>query len=1088
ATLAFSVSHEVLQEAIGVVIVPEPGRPRVGLSQLHDLLADHLHPSKWPFIVVYMEDLPKNSAGKPLRINLATRFGLDCFTENTPLLNRHFEAVVPSTQAPISQPIACNLVSLDLVEVENALLSLKGVVDVATRSLPDGTPEAFVFVESQALLDAESISHSLRERLPGYSLPQIHLSHSPLLKNPNGTFAFDRMELAAISRHHANMSPQEIIVRDIVSELLSLDARIITPRSDFFLLGGNSLLLGKLSHFVRKKTGATIPIASVFTNRTVSGIASLIEAEELGWALVSAVEEKAGITNATDSGTDLTQSEFVIDTLEDDGERGRNRGQFHPLVLLIQLIPMIFFFPLKGALRWTLLIYIISRMSPLFLDGFFYEKMATLMFAILMARLATQLVAPLGAIAFKWIVIGRYRPGTYRMWSGYYLRWWMANQSILFAGKGIFFMHPSLQTLYYRLLGAKIGRNVTIDEQSQLGEFDLLCFEDGCRIDSATIRGFCVEREGTFRLEPIKIGRDAVINTYTSISPGSTIPDNSTWGPHSSSLEGPHTSSYGSYNRTFLPEPNMTLKVLVGWPVIFLVNFASYVPWFAIIWLIIYRTEAPHDDSNALLSVIYWFAAPDRIIFHIVARIIRKTFIPILKVGLGIGVKRILGLNQPCAAKDASQMSLLRRFINSKLLSKNNLKNAFEILGTHYEAVSFTYRLMGAKVGRRVYWPGSGIYCLDPELLEIGNDVVFGSRSQIFTTDKLGTEKITIGNGAMIADRVVLLPGTRVGHRTVMGSGALSRRDGFYEDNSVWMGNHRGEAICFNKGSPDKGQDTITPFGRAFYNRQADYFVYPYFLVVLVNFGVAACYAAFWSLTGISAAQILQQLQFHLPQVGFFQPNKWYTFGVLYGLIAVIFLVVLNIQVAITLIWTIVAKWIVIGRRQPGSYYWDRSSYCQRWQLHLTLSRPLYKGYGKHGLLAPINGTGFIVWFYRALGARIGRDCAIFPSGKSGLITEPDLVEASILGDNVSVDFCSVVAHLNSRGNFELNALKVGNGCALRSGSRLLSGASMEDNSMLCEHTCLTSGEVAESGEVYVGWPARRAERRLKQDSDIITD
>jgi hypothetical protein len=46
-----------------------------------------------------------------------------------------------------------------------------------------------------------------------------------------------------------------------------------------------------------------------------------------------------------------------------------------------------------------------------------------------------------------------------------------------------------------------------------------------------------------------------------------------------------------------------------------------------------------------------------------------------------------------------------------------------------------------------VYWPGSGIYCLDPELLEIGNDVVFGSRSEIFTTDRIGTSRITVADG-----------------------------------------------------------------------------------------------------------------------------------------------------------------------------------------------------------------------------------------------------------------------------------------------------------------------------------------------------
>lgn len=32
----------------------------------------------------------------------------------------------------------------------------------------------------------------------------------------------------------------------------------------------------------------------------------------------------------------------------------------------------------------------------------------------------------------------------------------------------------------------------------------------------------------------------------------------------------------------------------------------------------------------------------------------------------------------------------------------------------------------------------------------------------------------------------------------------------------------------------------------------------------------------------------------------------------------------------------------------------------------------------------------------------------------------------------------------------------------------------MEESSMLLEHTLLASGEIAEAGEMYVGWPARR--------------
>jgi len=116
---------------------------------------------------------------------------------------------------------------------------------------------------------------------------------------------------------------------------------------------------------------------------------------------------------------------------------------------------------------------------------------------------------------------------------------------------------------------------------------------------------------------------------------------------------------------------------------------------------------------------------------------------------------------------------------------------------------------MGAKVGQGVYWPRSGIICPDPELLDIGDNVIFGSRSSLITTDKLGSGKIVIEDGgksqfiltmsfvltvvlialAMVADRVILLPGTRVGSKAVMGSGSLGKRNGNYAAGSIWMGN-----------------------------------------------------------------------------------------------------------------------------------------------------------------------------------------------------------------------------------------------------------------------------------------------------------
>jgi len=46
----------------------------------------------------------------------------------------------------------------------------------------------------------------------------------------------------------------------------------------------------------------------------------------------------------------------------------------------------------------------------------------------------------------------------------------------------------------------------------------------------------------------------------------------------------------------------------------------------------------------------------------------------------------------------------------------------------------------------------------------------------------------------------------------------------------------------------------------------------------------------------------------------------------------------------------------------------------------------------------------------------------------------------------------------------------------------------MEDNSMLCEHTLLTSGDVADSGVAYVGWPAKRLEDRPAKAQVIDID
>ncbi|KIP01343.1 hypothetical protein PHLGIDRAFT_17261 [Phlebiopsis gigantea 11061_1 CR5-6] len=1033
------VLAEELRATFGAVILPSYG-------------------STWPFLVVYMDDLPKNSAGKPLRIKLAQRLGLGVSNDAWRPLDRHWQATAPDKNAPLSAPIPAAKVTFDIKDTEAAIAYASGVREVAVRQQQDGTLEAFVYCTAQDV-DAARLKGALQRALDGYAVPEQLYVFDMSLPHKNHLVDFHALEETVRQRTAAHLSPRALVVRDIVADLLARDAALVAGDADFFLLGGNSLLLGRLAYAIRRETGAALKVADLFNHSTIDGIARLVDAE---------VSRAMALASGHLADGDARSHDAPEWTPGYDDAPAPMRSQTHPLALLVQILPVLFFYPLKAAWGWSTILLFLAFLAR-YLDHDFWTRVAALLTAICLARFSSRVICPVSAIVVKWVVIGRYKAGTYRMWSNYHLRWWFVNAYIRQAGRGIFAVSPAGIRLYCRLLGAHVGRDVHIDQTAALGEFDLLTFHDGCKVDKALVRGFCVERDGHFRLAPIEVGRNATINTYTQIAPGARIAADSVWGPHASSHEHPSPPAFVKYNRTTFRTPALWLRLLVGLPIIGLVMFVAYVPWLAALYGMISSTSILQPGLNSVESVVFWFATPRRIAFHALARILRVVATPVVQVALGIAVKRLMGLNPEGAMPDATEWQLLRRYVNQTLLSQHTLKHAFDVLGTHYEATSIVFRLMGAKVGKRVYWPGSGIYCPDPELLEIGDDVVFGSRSELFTSDSIGSAKITVGSGAMIADRVVLLPGSRVGRRTVMGSGALGRRGGVYEDGSTWMGNDGGEAAMFSRGlGVEFDEDTITPFGRAYYRREASYFVLPYAALVLVNLLVSAGAAAFWSIPAVVAAQILRQVQIHLAHVHLFAAS-WYRPATVYGLSATVFVVLLCVQSLLAMAWVIGTKWLVIGRRVEGSCAWDTHSYCQRWQLHLTLSRLLYRGHGNGGVLGPLTGSAYIVWFYRALGATIGKNCAVWAGGRPGLMTEPDLVT---LGDRVALDDCSVVAHINSRGRFALNRLGISDGCALRTGSRLLSGAQMEHGSMLLEHALLASGDVAESGAVYAGWPA----------------
>jgi hypothetical protein len=205
-------------------------------------------------------------------------------------------------------------------------------------------------------------------------------------------------------------------------------------------------------------------------------------------------------------------------------------------------------------------------------------------------------------------------------------------------------------------------------------------------------------------------------------------------------------------------------------------------------------------------------------------------------------------------------------------------------------------------------------------------------------------------------------------------------------------------------------------------------------------------------------------------QQGWLQDNgDWRNPLLLYAVLAVCNAAFVTIQTILAASIVIAAKWILLGRRKVGNYNWDKSSYCQRWQMVLTIERLHDRAFRGYGILGMLSGTWYCAQYFRLLGAAIGKDCVIFAGGRpSSTLTEPDLLT---MGDRVVVDDASLVCHINTEGTFDLNLLDVGDRCVLRSGSRLLFGGRMLDDACLLEHTLVMGGDVVGRGETMQGWP-----------------
>jgi acetyltransferase-like isoleucine patch superfamily enzyme/acyl carrier protein len=1070
--LAFSAPDEVLQEVVGLVIVTPPDRTRPDIRQLQEALQPLLQQAKWPNVVVYMDRVP-SSNNKMQRIKLAQRLGLDPLTETTPAASRHFEADCPPAGTQLSVAIPKRRCGIDEELVREVLMKVADTPDVIVqRHSRDGFLQAILFVPDHGVLSSDGVSSRLRKLLHGYLVPsRITLLDGPMPVDVHGYPDHAAIAGALRSRDAANdMSPTERRVREIFAIALACTAEDFSSSTDFFHAGGDSLSAGRLVSQLRHEFGIFLPGDVLFRNSTVGALAARVSA---------ALDAQA---NKTERSGDLPGCT-------------KTYSSTNPLVLILQLVPMVLFSPMKRAFRWILFAYIMAECIIRFpIRDLLVGRLLLIILAVLAARFAEQLISPLCGILFKWMVIGRYREGLHPMWGPYHMRWWLTQKALQVTGRGFFNRYDWSRVWYYRLLGARIGGNVLIHPAASLGEYDLIDIGDNVVLDPCQCRPFAVERNTSMLLKRIRIAHDSTIGLKATVAPGAVVPPNTCIGPNSSSWE---MDDADEANRDLLvsriPKPHWAWNFLIVEPLRILVWVASRLTWMG--GLVPMVRQYPGPSPDMFMAILQWFTSPQRIGLHIVARICRSLGGPIVLFASVLLVKTLLdvvcGRPQPRPASRQSERQKVRSAVLAQILPAGDMHELTRLIGRHYELVSMAVRALGGRVGKRVYWPSVGPAVPDFDLVTVGNDVVFGSRSHLVTSDGYGRAPVVIEDGAMVGDRSVVLPGASIGREAMIGSGALLRRNGEYAPNTVWTGSKRGDAVQFpstaatttgsmmvddsDRGSTDdmKGSsredETCKPFGRAFYHQQADYRVLRLHEVVAYSVLCVVVTTVYWLMSVVFSLFALQgTLTDHGQEPGFRQgPGRPF---VLYGVFAAYLGLVSAAQSLLALLTVIGVKWLVLGRRQEGAFHWDESSYNQRWQFLLSVETLIKDCHGGAGILPLLSGSAYLVWYYRALGATIGDDCAIHANGTPSLFfTEPDLLT---LGNRVAVDDASLVCHLNSRGEFELHTLDVGDRSILRAGSRLMSGASMGRDACLLEHTLVLSGDHVEDEQTLQGWPA----------------
>jgi non-ribosomal peptide synthetase-like protein len=636
-------------------------------------------------------------------------------------------------------------------------------------------------------------------------------------------------------------------------------------------------------------------------------------------------------------------------------------------------------------------------------------------------------------IAIKWLVIGRYRAGRYPVWGFYYFRWWLVTRFQALAWADMFSGTP-LMSLYYRAMGARVGRHVTLSTPHCLA-FDVVSIGRGASVGTETQLLGCRVEDGMLHIAPVEIGRNCFVGMHCNFGLGTKMGDGARLEDMSALTDWTELCAGGMAAGAPAQPANVRAPGdQLTPPPRFGRTFVFGLLHLGLIYAMGYFLLATIAPSLVLIMAALYFGGGG---WAIAAALLSVPLSVATYLGGVVAVKRyVVGQLNSGTIRQHSFAYLKHWF--AKYLMENTRHIMMPLYATVY--LPAFLRQLGAKIGE-----GSEISTVShicPDHLEVGDGSFLADACLVGGHRVHGgyvqTAPVSIGSKTFIGNSALLAGGSIVGDDVLIGVSSTPPSGTKVPDGTAWLGSpsfklpHRQKDCCFPEATtfaPTQSMrrqratiDAIRVIGPG--------------LIVMANL--------------IVYAVALLTAWHNLP--------LW---GMLLAIPAINAAVSFNAILVVALI-----KKACLGSLEPTVRpLWSRFVWLNE------LVNAIYEGVAA-SVMTPLLGTRMAAPALRMMGCKVGKWVFI----DTTLFSEFDLVH---IDDYAALNLgATIQTHLFEDRVFKADTLRIARGCSVGNMAVVLYDTQMHAGAKLCPLSVLMKGEVLPAGSVWAGVPCEQINTR----------